>query len=352
MNYKKPTITDIALEAGVSKATVSRILNGKSDKFSEDTEARVRAVMEKLSYRPSSLARSLVSSMSKAIGLLVPEISVHFYALLAESVEEVLYQNNYRFFLCSSANDAKRESDMMEMLLSYPVDGIITACGENEMNLADAFPIVHIDKDFSHISPTNCDVAKSQRKIKYSVYLDNAEIFYQTAKIFFESGHRNIALVTGKNEVGVRDERLIGFSNFMKSEALPCEGNITHGELTIEGGYEATKRLIENNPSISAILYSNDIMALGGIKTLREKGINIPRQIEIIAADNSSFAPISHPTLSTIDQSPAEMGKAATEMLMAILDDKPIHNSLIVKPNWIFRESTSLRSNTIAHTLV
>lgn len=332
---KKATISDIAKYSGVSAATVSRVLNGNRRKYSEETEKKVRAVMREFDYRPLHIARSLASKRSWVIGLLVPEIANDFFAHLAKGVEHQLFENGYRLLLASVPSNDECHEDIVEDLLSHPVDGLITACGIlKHVRNVEHVPIVYVDRH------------SLGSKEEYGVFFPNSAVFYHMTKMFHLAGHEKIAIIAGPVSTSTGDERLRGYINYIE-ESGRLSPIIEFGDYSISSGYDAADKMIRKG-EFTALLASNDYMALGAIKRLHESGIRIPDDVEVMGIDNSPFCTVVKPSLSSISQNPFNMGIQAADIIVEALAGHAdaIEPILMLSPQCFFRESTSCQYNS------
>lgn len=328
------TIFDVAKKAGVSKSTVSRVLNNKGN-VNGKTRKKILKVMDEMNYYPNSAARSLVTKKTNTIGLVVPDITDSFFSQYIKGAEVVGIKNDYNMMLVSSHWMVKEEWRYMKILKEDRVDGILLISGNNipesyiEFLEEEKIAIVIIDRIIeNNIIPT--------------INVDNFNGAYLGTKHLLENGHRKIAIVTGPQNLNSAVQRMNGFKKAMKDYGVDdIENLIFDGYFSEKSGYQATKAILESLREFSAIFYSNDWMAIGGIKALRENRISIPEDISILACDNIKEVSLIDPPLTTLDQPRYKMGYTAMKLLIDIIQnrDKVYPNSIVFNMDLIKRET-------------
>ncbi len=310
----KTTIFDVAKEAGVSKSTVSRVLNDKCD-VNEKTRKKIQNVMEKLNYYPNSSARSLVTKKTHTIGLVVPDITDPFFLQFIKGAQDVGFTNNYNMMLVSSNWQVKDEWRYLKFLEEDRVDGVLIISGRNisdsyiEFLESEKTPIVIVDRMLDkNIIPT--------------VNVDNVNGAYITAKHLLENGHRKIAMVMGPSNMQAALNRSVGYRKAMKEYKIEVsEELIYEGDFSEESGYLATQKILKDWNDITAIFYSNDSMAIGGLRVFKEKGISVPDDLSIVGCDNIRELSLIDPPLTTLSQPRYKMGYSGMELLINIIEE-------------------------------
>ena len=304
------TLKDVAREAGVDIATVSRALNG-SYGVRKNTRDRVFAVAKRLDYRVNQMARGLAVGRSHTLGLLVPDIGNPFVTELVRGAEDVAFAAGYHILLCNSYLDAAREVQYMRSLLEKRVEGIlmhsVQALSKLEVKelINSGIPVVLL-----HQPPTT--------SVFSGVCVDHFEGGMLAGKHLIELGHRKIAYLTGPRGHGNFTVRAKGFLKAIASGKQKITPIVMHGPPSYEGGYQMAKKLLEQNSGVTGIFAANDVTAFGIARAVFEAGLSIPDDISLIGFDNVELANVVRPPLTTIHQPKYEMGQAAVEILLAL----------------------------------
>ncbi|MCY6369030.1 LacI family DNA-binding transcriptional regulator [Clostridium ganghwense] len=326
----KVTMKDIANLAGVSKATVSMVLNNKNISVSESTRNKILKIAEELNYIPNGVARSLSTKKSQTIGIILPDIINPFFSEIARAIEDTANKLDYNVIFCNTDSNSKKEEKYIKLLISKLVDGVIfiTGGGENkslEILKSNNVPFVLVDRDIDN-------------KEKYcGVYCLNEEGVKEAVEYLLKKKKKKIVFVTGKKELRISKQRVKGYKSIMVKNNIYDEKLIFEGDFTIEGGMKVTEEIIQANKDVEAIFYSNDIMAFGGIKVLIRKGYRIPEDISIIGFDNINISNFIEPELTTVAQPIYDMGKQSCEALIEIIDGKPSNKQIYFKPKLMIR---------------
>lgn len=328
---RKATMQDIANKAGVSKTTVSMVLNKKDNNISNSTKDKIFKIAQELNYIPNSIARSLSTKKSGTIGIMVPDITNPFFSEISRAIEDAANSFEYNVIFCNSDNEIEKEEKYIELLVSKLVDGVIFIAGGKSTKSIDILnnngvPFVLVDRYVEGYE--NC----------YGVYSMNTQGIIDGIDYLYEKNKRKIVFVSGSSELGISNLRLDGYKQAMKSHGIYDESLIFEGDFTIEGGKNATKNILENIKDLDAIFYSNDVMALGGMKVLIREGYKIPEDISIIGFDNIQLSEVVEPELTTIGQPIYAMGKEACKLLIDVINENDIDKKIIkYKPKLIKR---------------
>ncbi len=329
---KQKTIDDIAFEAGVSKATVSRVLS-HPEIVSEKTRIKVLSVMEKYSYTPNHLAQGLAGTATKTIGVVIDELSNFFFIEIAEGIDYILDSHEYSMLLSSSRWIEQRETRLVSSLISSRVDGVLLAPVSAQPKAVEllqraGIPFVLIncipeDKDISFVSSDNHEGGRIA-----AAYI-NAHPRQQTI------------VITGFSHQSI-EHRLQGFHEVIESKLRAKHYSQIK---TQEDGYNLVPTLISADmidTTPTTLFVTNDNVAIGIINRLVELGISIPDQVSILGYDNIRIAGSCRVPLTTISQSSVEMGRVATKMLLHLIRNKEksevFHH--LIKPKLICRESS------------
>ena len=305
---RKVTIKDIAKRANVSVASVSYVMNNKRY-VSPELRARIEEAIQELGYSPNLVARSLRQSRTKTIGLIVPDNSNPFFAEIAKGVEDAGFSAGYTVILCNSNAMPERELAYLEVLRSKQVDGIIFITTTAEIQqiqplVAGGIPAVIFYRDSGDM---NVD----------RFLIDNDRAGFLITNHLIELGHRQIACIQPASTVTPSALRVAGFKRALEAHALSYdEALMPRGDNLIAGGGRATDELLQSGRPFTAVFATNDAMAIGCIRALRDNGIHVPDDVSVAGVDDIMLASIIEPPLTTVRQPKYEAGQQAVEMLM------------------------------------
>ncbi|HFK1548202.1 MULTISPECIES: ribose operon transcriptional repressor RbsR [Bacillus] len=320
------TIKDVAKLAGVSVATVSRVLN-KNGYVHEDTLKKVERAIEMLDYKPSTVARSLYNKKSRLIGLVVPNIVNPFFPEVARAVEDVAHKQGYTVVLCNSDENLEKEKQYIDVLRQNNVDGFIVATNPqnsvNYMNLS--VPVVAIDRMFNERIP--------------AVYADNYAGSQEATKLLIDKGCKHIAHIRGPRDVSTANERFEGFVDVITQNNLSYM--IAESTFDPANSELVTVELLEEYPHIDGIVAGNDLIAIGIVKAALQKGISIPDDLQIIGFDGISLTEMMYPSITTVAQPIYEMGKVATELLLEQMEGNVLEEKHYRLPIEIIERNTT-----------
>lgn len=328
---KKVTMMDIAMEANVSKTTVSMVINNRDGNISEETRQKILKIAEKLNYIPNSVARSLSTKKSGTIGIILPDITNPFFSEMARAIEDGANNLGYNVIFCNTDNEESKEEKYTTLLVSKLVDGVIFISGGESSKSIDILknnnvPFVVVDRPIKN----NNDY--------YGIYCENKDGVKKGIKYLISKNKRKIAFVKGPKELENARERFCGYKEVMEEYKIYDKSLVFNGDFTIEGGITVTEEIIEKIPDIEAIFYSNDMMAYGGIKFLIRNGYRIPEDVGVIGFDNIGISKFVEPELTTISQPIYDMGEEACKLLISIINGDNIpenriyfHTELIIR---------------------
>jgi LacI family transcriptional regulator len=330
------TIKDIANRAGVSIATVSRVLN-KKDRVKDETREKILKVIDSIGYTPNSAAKRLRENSITTVAVVVPDISASFYAEIIKGVENKANEMNCRLIVCDAQNNQEKEREYIKFLYDGSADGMIFVVpqlpdAELQKIEADGLSIVIFGKDM-----TACNIN--------SISVDNFTGAYQATRHLYSHGYQRIAYIGGIVASNDYDHqaRLAGYRKVLQEFNLEENPEyIENGNYCEEGGSSAFMRLMKLSPGPDAIFCANDEMALGVMKVAKKNGIKIPQDIGLIGFDNIRISQYTSPTLTTVNQPTYTIGILLSERLIFKLNNKEsnIQNSnLVLKPELIIRES-------------
>ena len=330
---RQSTINDVARIAGVSVSTASRVMRDHPD-VSADTRARVTEVIKKLRYRPSSVARALVSGETRFLALLVSDIRNPFYPQLARAVELEARKHDYLVFICSTADDPLETRRYIEALLLQGLDGVIHASvADDELIvtelLADLRRIVYINR-----RPAGDNVSY--------VVSDNRQGARDLTDFLLDQGHRRIGFIGGPSNASTALERLAGFEDAM-AQVADAEPIIAQGDYSTQSGVHAVEAWLALERRPTAILAINDGIALAARETLAERGLRVPGDIALAGFDGVGVSKVME--LTTVEQQIDEMGKRAVQTLISQLGElsDPIPRQEVLPTKLVPRGSTAAR---------
>lgn len=329
---------DIAKEANVSVATVSRLIN-ENGPVSEETRKKVQAVIDKHNFKPNGLARSLSTKKTKMIGFLIPDITNNFFAQLCLEVERYALDLGYNVFLCNTMNDDKLESLYLEKLVERQVDGIILAGGRVNQTITDPKYVVEMRKTLSYI-PVVMINGKMDGMKSYKICSDEYNAIFKITQYLINLGHRKIGLIGGISGITSFDIKKKAFIQAKDEMDFLCEDQwIIESNYSIEGGIQSMSQLLQNTQLPSAIIAINDLVAIGAIKVCDQQGVRIPEDLSIIGFDNIDLSKVIKPALTTMAHPYGELGKRAMQNVHKLVDGVVPGGDVLLDMELIIRES-------------
>ncbi|WP_075982618.1 catabolite control protein A [Bacillus massilinigeriensis] len=328
------TIYDVAREANVSMATVSRVVNGNPN-VKPATRKKVLEVIERLGYRPNAVARGLASKKTTTVGVIIPDIASPFFAELARGIEDIATMYKYNIILSNSDQNKDKELQLLNNMLGKQVDGIVFMGG----NITEEH-VAEFEK-----SPAPIVLAGSIEETKKipSVNIDYEKAAYDVVTDFISKGDRNIAFVTGPLHEPINvAKKLSGYKRALEENGIDYhEEYVFEGDYTYDSGIEAIEYLIGLEEKPSAIYVGSDEMALGVIHGAEDKGYNIPKDFEVVSSDNTRLSLMVRPTLTTVVQPLYDIGAVAMRLLTKYMNKEKVDNHIVVLPHRIeYRNST------------
>jgi LacI family transcriptional regulator len=302
------TLADVAREAGVSAQTVSRALNNKGE-ISPETRSRVLEIVERLGYRPNTLARGLVTRKTSTLGLVVPDIANPFFSEVARGAEDVTHQAGYSLLLCNAMENPTREMEALRTLEAQRVDGIILCSSRlSDEDLAATMaklPTVILVNRESSGTELN------------SVCIDDEAGARCATQHLLRGEHRSIAFLAGPlaSYSGLRRAR--GYQRARSEAGIPIEPDLSvvctpH----LEGGYNGVQQLLACHPEIDAFLCYNDLVAVGALQACAARGRRVPEDIAVVGFDDILLAGLVTPPLTTLRSDKRALGAEAVRLLL------------------------------------
>jgi LacI family transcriptional regulator len=331
------TIKDVAQSAGVSVTTVSNVLNGRTAAMTAETLHRVQETIQALGYRPSSVARSLVTSRTATIGVVIAEIETAVFLQTLNFIEPIARNAGYNILL-TTTHSPDDEKQAIDLLLESQVDGIVTLSTSKYLD----------DNYLDELPSSTPPMVLFNRPATYDrfdqINVDNINGVIKAIDHLVQLGHRRIAHLYGPTNRGSTEERLKGYRmgldkhNLEHNEAYVCPGNF---EASPETWAQSTRELLELNPRPTAIIGSNDRVAAIAMKTVQNAGLRVPQDMSIIGIDDQPFCIYLSPTLTTVDMSIIEIGKRAIQMLLDRISEKRTTTERVtLRCPLVIREST------------
>lgn len=326
------TIKQVSEQAGVSQATVSRVMNG-SARVSEATRIKVEAAMAALGYRPNAFAQSLASNRSNSIGLVVSELNGPFYGQLMDGLEQTLRGAGKTLLIASTHSDAALEEDAVEFLLSRRCDALAL----HTERLSDSFlvrlqervPVVYLNRNIP-------------AAIDHSIFLRNRQGGFIATDHLLALGHRSIACISGPLWKQDAFDRLQGYQKALQARGLRLDDAlVVEGQFSEGSGREAMARLLARKRAFTALFAGDDDIAIGAMQVMQETGYRIPRDISVIGFDDAPYARYLIPSLSTVYHPVAEMARAAGQMLLHRVYGLGSRPENEFSPSLVVRQSTA-----------
>lgn len=334
LRHQKLTIADVAEAAGVSKATVSQVLSGNRP-VSKRTRGRVEEVIAKLGFQPSAVAQSLASNKSQTVALVVPDLTNPFYPTVARGLQEILGRNGYLTFVADSGAALATERGLLEDAIRRRVDGLVVAAFA--LQAPELLPLMR------HGIPLVTIGTRLEEVQADLVSADDAQIAHDATSYLFSTGRKRLATISGPTSSTVGLRRLEGFQTTCRANGVKVtKRHIACGDWTRLGGYAAMNDLLSTARPLDGVFVANDLMAIGALAALREKGIRVPDDIAIIGVDDIDAASLVTPAISTIRIPAVEIGRTAGRLLLERMGSERIgpRRKVLVEHELIVREST------------
>jgi DNA-binding LacI/PurR family transcriptional regulator len=309
------SMNDIARKAGVSIATVSRVLN-ENGHVNEATRVKVLKAIKDLKYHPSRVAKRLRSKSvsSHMLGVLIPDIQNPFYVDVLRGIEETAYNRNYAIIMCNFGQDERKEKLYLEILQSEAIDGLIAAPARKDDPLLkkmvkEGLPVVCVDRGLEDV---DVDI----------VVVDNREGALKAVNFLIDSGYRRIAYISGLTTIPTSLHREQGYRDAHIQHQLPVDETlIRHGDSKYESGLRLCRELLNLPDPPDAIFAGNNLITLGALETIHSMGLKIPQDVAIVGFDDMVWSNSLNPPLSAVRQPALEIGKRATELLIQRIEE-------------------------------
>lgn len=331
------SIKDVAKEAGVSIATVSRVLNDV-DVVNEETKKKVVDAIAKLDYRPNIVARSLKTQRTRTIGIVVPDISNQFYPEIVRGAEDVANIYNYNVILCNTDLDSEKEIEYLRVLREKMVDGVIYMSNSMENEIINTLNNLKL--------PTVLVETNSKNNEFPSVTIDNEKAAYDATNYLIKKGNKKIAYIGVSPEIANASSiRYLGYKRALEDNGIKYNDNLVQfGGLKAADGRDGMQLIIDKVKKVDAVFCASDEIAMGAINTLREKGINVPEEVDVVGFNNIYAASIYYPKLTTVEEPMYDMGSVGMRMLIKLVNKKEIEQKHYVLDYKLIERDSCKRS--------
>lgn len=333
-------INDVAEYAGVSLATVSRVLNGR--KVKEETKRKVEEAIRKLNYTPNFMASNLQRTKSGMLLILVPEISNPYYSSILEGVELTARESGYNIILGSSYSSEEQLLEYLNLLNKKLVDGVILM---EKVSKNKIMKKINDEKLYKRI--VQCSEYIDENNLS-SITIDHKKAAYEAVNHLIAIGKKNLYLFRMKKDFTYSVLRREGFMEALKDNGIEFkkENEIILDELSIKEGFKQMNIILNNREIKNAGIFAvSDVIGIGIIKALNMKKIKIPEEAAVVGFDNIEFSAVTEPSLTTISQPGYELGKESVKTLLKIIENENIlPEKIILEHELIVRESTNRKS--------
>ncbi len=327
------TIRDVAKQAGVSVATVSRHIN-KKGYVSQAAKDAIERAIGKLNYSPNQMARSLTTKQTNMIGLIVPDITNPYFPELAKAVEKTAYKHGYTVVLCNAGDTEEQEKHYIRSLQQNYVAGLIVTTNHIEANFYKQLdiPIVALDRHLSEAIPT--------------VTTDNVLGGQLAAQHLIAEGHKRILCVRGPLQIDVANDRMLGFETEMNKHP-EIQVDVIVSPFDFESAKQIAAQHFAENIQYDAVFACSDASAIGVMKAAETFHLNVPEKLSVIGYDGINITKLLSPELTTIAQPITEMGQTATDLLLTLINGQQMKETRVVfPPKLLIRNSTKRGTNS------
>ncbi|MEB3102938.1 catabolite control protein A [Ferviditalea candida] len=329
------TIYDVAREAGVSMATVSRVVNNNPN-VKPQTRKKVFEAIERLGYRPNAVARGLASKKTTTVGVVIPDISNPIFSEVARGIEDIANMYHYNIILCNADKKKEKEIRVINTLLEKQVDGLLFMGG--------AITDEHIQAFKTATVPVVLCATTDESGTIPSVDIDHQAAAFDAVNLLIQYGHRSIGMISGTlQDPSNGNARYLGYKQALDKAGIPFNENYVRiGNYKYESGIEVTKYFLELPNRPTAIFVANDEMAIGTVHAIQDAGLKVPDDISVISVDNIRMASMVRPQLTTVAQPMYDIGAVSMRLLTKLMNKESVDRSKVVLPHEvIIRESVA-----------
>jgi LacI family transcriptional regulator len=320
------TIYDVAREAGVSMATVSRVVNNNPN-VKPQTRKKVFEAIERLGYRPNAVARGLASKKTTTVGVVIPDIANAIFAEVARGIEDIANMYHYNIILCNADKRKDKEIRVINTLLEKQVDGLLFMGGTVTDEHLQAF-------NSSNVPIVLCATTDEKSSIP-SVDIDHEGAAFDAVTKLIQEGHRNIAMISGTLQDPANGyARFQGYKRALEQAGLKYrEDYVRVGNYKYESGIEATQYFLALSERPTAIFAATDEMAIGAIHSLQDADVAVPADMSVISVDNSRMASMVRPQLTTVAQPMYDIGAVSMRLLTKLMKKESVENGKVTLPH-------------------
>lgn len=331
MHKQEVTIYDVAREAKVSMATVSRVINGNSN-VRKETRERVEAVINRLHYQPNAVAQGLASKKTTTVGLIVPELTNLYFAELSKGIDDIALLYKYNIIISSIENRLMKEDEVIQSLLNKQVDGVIYMSNRLPDKVANAFKQTN--------TPVVLAGTKDNRDEFASVTIDYQKADTEALNLMYNDGKKNLAIVVGDPDTVVnKDNRIPAYRKFLADHDI-AEEHIYTKINNYSDGYNLYSQLEKDG--VDGVIVTRDVTAVGILNSAMDAGKNIPKDLEIITASATQIASVVRPALTTIKQPLYDMGAVAMRMLTKLMNNEEVDDIHVQLPYELLKKQSTL----------
>lgn len=323
--FSRPTQSDVAKLAGVSQAMVSYVLNGNANlAITDETRQRILDAIEQLGYVPDRSARSLRTRRSNTIAVIIPDITNPYHPAFARAVQDVADANGFDLIIYNTDGLLEKEEKGLQSVIQSQVDGVVGVF----FHLPEESFQALVDRNIAVVR--TCGYRETAGRLPVGIlYLDIARAARTAVEYLIHKGHQKIAHLQGLAGTPHTLARVEGYRQALFEHGFADQERIVMGDFSQESGYQATMRLLSSADRPTAVFASNDLMAVGAINAILDRGLRVPEDVAVVGFDNIDAATMIRPQLTTIDPFKTEVGKRAAEILI-----ERIKNKALSEPSW------------------
>lgn len=327
------TIYDVAREANVSMATVSRVVNGNPN-VKPTTRKKVLDTIERLGYRPNAVARGLASKKTTTVGAIIPDISSIFFSELTRGIEDIATMYKYNIILSNSDQNEDKEIRLIDTMLEKQVDGIVFMGGKITEEHIRQFKTANV--------PVVLAATQDETQTLPSINIDYKQAAYEATKELIESIDGQPAFVKGPDYTQSNGLKREGYIEALKDASIDLdESFIVEEECTYNGGIAAVEKLLENEVNPKAIFVATDEMAVGVIHSLQDRGYKVPEDVEVFGFNNTRVSLMVRPTLTTVVQPMYDIGAVAMRLLTKFMNKEEVDEQTVILPHRILKRDST-----------